>query len=351
MIVTCPICKEYFFNYSDFQKFKCSHENHATCGVAELFGPSGNAIETDFAVVGMKDSGKSYFIYTLLHLLLDEDQRPQGLNDYMEYIGMRVELADRQSKEQFAKFETLILAGKLQTGTLPQAPENNIPLNLIIKVGTGMSEQKVRLTFFDISGERYDPNGNFRDFMRTEARIHRTQGIIYLLSPFEDLKLYRMLKENDMDRAISALTYPIYEALYDAIQANTSDMRKRSKVNVPIAFCVSQFDLLQNHVPEKLRQPYIEITDMMNDRQEFRFEKVDYFNQEIQQFLKTNSNIRPNNLHNLYSEVNFFAMTSIGHDKPSAIPIIGLKPQGILAPLFWLLARHHIIPVVGENYS
>lgn len=345
-MVTCSICGEYFLDREDFQKYECRHANHANNDVMEIFSRSPQAIESNYVVIGATESGKSYFIYTLLHLLLEEP--PQALKEYMKAVNMNIELIGRDARTQFIRFQTLLLSGKLQRGTQITDPENNVPLNIIIRTGNGNNQQFIRLTFFDISGEFFNPDGQYRNFIREQTRIHKAKGIIYLISPYDDRKLRKLLPPDINGGNPRPFSTQIYEALFEAIREKDSHHRGKNKVTVPLAFCVSMFDLLEAHVPEKLRNPYIEMSDMMDARNQFRFDQVDFFSSEIKNFLRNeeNSSLKTESIENFYKEVNYFAISAIGHNNPDDIPKKngGLDPRGILAPLFWLLARHKVIP-------
>lgn len=350
-MVTCSICGEYFLNREEFQKFECNHQNHSNNDVLDLFSRGQQTIESNYVVIGATESGKSYFIYTLLHLLLEEP--PPALKEYMKAVNMNIELIGRDARRQFTRFQTLLLSGKLQKGTLTTDPENNVPLNIIIRTGNGNNQQFIRLTFFDISGELFDPDNQYRNFIREQYRIHKAKGIIYLTSPYDDRKLRKLLPFDIIEGNPRSLSTQIYEALYEAIQENDSHHRGKTKVTVPMAFCVSMFDLLEAHVPEKLRNPYIEMSDMMDARHQFRFDQADFISSEMKSFLSNeeNSGLKIETIENLYKTVNYFAISAIGHNNPDDIPkrSVGLDPRGILAPLFWLLARHRVIPTSKDN--
>ncbi len=343
-MVTCTICNQPFFNLKEYREYapKCIHEDHRFSDVEVKFDDSSGGLESNYAVVGAIGSGKSYFIYSLLHTLLEN--QPAELTNYMDKVNMYVQPPlGEKAREQYKKQKTMMLNGTI-IGTRRRDEQNNVPINISIKVGRGTSQKKIRITFFDISGENFaNPN-----YLRQEARVHKAKGIIFLIPPWEDVRLNNLLKDIS-DYNFEVDDFIIYEHLFQAIRHNTNAKYLR-KVSTPIAFCLSMFDLLEDYVPEKIKgNPYLEMDTMMHNNL-FDFPKAESNGIKIKNFLTRNSRLPLKGIEDKFSKVNYFAISSIGHSDFENIRTREFQPKGILAPLFWLMAENQFIQSTRNNY-
>lgn len=345
---TCSICNKYFSTPQAFQIYVCDHPAHKHNDVTITFAQQVE-IESNYAIVGATESGKSCFIYSFLHSILIDP--PKDLRKYMEEVNMHFELVGDDAIKQFRHFESMLLSGHGIPGTAPHNKENNTPINLIIRIGRGIQRKSIRVSFFDLAGEffsnKFDSNG--WNFMDKDPRIHQAKGIIFLASPFEDVLLNDLLDENATNQRPEP--FDSYKHLHKAIRENNSQNMQKQIFDVPtpIAFCVSMFDLLERYIPEKVLSPYKEIEELMNKKAEFDFYKSSKGSIEFRNFLNQNSNLPIRDIEDRFRTVNYFAISSVGHNDLSRIPTRGLSPKGILAPLFWLLAQSENIPFVNKK--
>lgn len=344
-MVICTICHHDFYSPEQFRQWDCPHKNKdgkCPSTVLDRFRENYNTRQSTYAIIGVPESGKSYFIYSLLHTLKNP---PPALEEYMTRINMQVRTSGEQALEQIKRFEEqMMYSGNQLEGTDKQAPQNNVPIDVVVTVGRGQERTTICLTFFDMSGE------HFKDmkYMLEQTRIHKARGVILLMSPYDDVKLHNCLPE-DYHSTKRIENTPLTDYLFQAIQENISRRRTR-KVNTPLAICISMFDLLKDMVPDEITSPYLEVHDMINEHDEFDYTKIKANSQLVRSFLQVNSRVPLKGIEDNFSKVNYFALSSVGHNEMEKIPTQGLKPHGILAPLFWLLAETEIIPFLKEHY-
>lgn len=263
----------------------------------------------------------------------------------MTRVNMQVKTTGDQAQEQIRRFEEQILHTSTPLkGTRPTDPQNDVPIDIIITVGRGLARRSICFTFFDLSGEHFKT----MKYMLEQTRVYKARGVILLMSPYDDIKLHNCLpEEHHSTQRINNI--PLADYLFQAIQENATRRRVR-KVNTPLAICVSMFDLLQHLVPDEITSPYLEVPDMINANDEFDYSKIKANSNLVRSFLRDNSRVPLRGIEDNFSKVNYFALSSVGHNEVEKIPTQGLKSQGILAPFLWLLAETEIIPFLKEPY-
>lgn len=335
-LVKCSICHKDFMNPSEYHNYECSEPEKCSKYSDVLTQFENLGVQSTFAIVGAPESGKSYYIYSLLYQLIDNPD--DTLRDYLRRLDMDVELIGANSYSQYEKFKTILLSEQLQ-GTVKAAEENNVPIILFMKIGRGRNQKVVKLSFFDLAGEHFTS----RDFMQSDPRVFKAKGVLFLMDPFQDPKLNSYLQNQAYSHA-SPENFKILDDLYHAIRNN--DSRRRKKVNIPLAFCLSMFDLLEHLIPEMITQmPYLEIDDLITSRHQYDRNRTINSTREFKRFLGEYSRISPRSMEDKFSNHAIFAFSAIGHDNVQNIDAQGVKSRGIIAPLLWLLAETGFIPI------
>lgn len=330
-LVKCSICHKEFTSESEFKKYVCSKNgvgNQCNSDVLVQFENLG--LQSTYAIVGPVESGKSYYIYALLYKLIDDQD--DALRDFLHSINMSVELIGVDSLKQYEIFKTRLLSDRLNVTTTTSL-ENDIPLILSLKIGSGLKQKQIKLVFFDISGENFRNN---MSFMKDEPRIHRAKGILFLQDPFTDSKLSRLVSNQSLVQ-LDPEHNNLLNDLYQAIIKN--EHRPRNKISIPIAFCLSMFDLIEHWIPELAPDPsYLEVNDLISSKKLFNLKLIEQKTKEFKEFLLKNSRIPVKSLEDRFTHHAVFAFSAIGHDNVNNIDTKGIEPKGIIAPLLWLLA-------------
>lgn len=329
-LVKCSICHKEFTSESEFNSYACPKKDVNQCNSDVRVQFENLGFQSTYAIVGPVESGKSYYIYALLYKLIDDQD--DTLRDFLNSINMSIELVGVDSLRQYEKFKTKLLSEQLMKTTEFDL-ENNTPLILLLKIGTGSKQKQIKLSFFDLSGENFR---NDRSFMKDEPRIHRAKGILFLQDPFSDSKLSKLVLNQSLV-PLNPENNNLLNDLYQAIIKNEN--RPRNKVSIPIAFCLSMFDLIEHWIPELApASAYLEVDDLISSKKLFNLRLIEQKTKEFKEFLLKNSRIPVKSLEDRFTHHAVFAFSAIGHDNVSNIDTLGIEPKGIIAPLLWLLA-------------
>ena len=332
--VRCSICHTEFTSIAEYDAYRCAHADHDFSDVPYQFDHSKGAQYT-ILVAGPPEAGKSYFIYSLLYELLDQNNR--HLRDFFYRQGFHIELISDKARTQYELFRRRLFSSPLDL-TNPIDPQNRTPILLKI-TKNGRQRQQIKLCFFDISGENFTGAGAI-EFINNEARIHKAKGIIYLQDPFTDEGLNSLLVNNNPEH-IYDNNY-ILDNIFRSIKRKQS--RKAQKLDIPLAFCVSMFDLLEHNIPNRIApNPYLELVDLVNGEGQFNKAAVRRKSKEIEQLISEHTKVDLYDLRNKYQRQRFFSISAIGHDDVDDIAHRGIQSKGVLAPLLWILAERGFI--------
>lgn len=332
-IAKCSICHQEFTSAAEFNAFSCDNEYHDYSDVLEQFESRGT--QYSYAIVGTTESGKSYYLLSILQKLYEKTD--PNLNEYMDNMDIEIELIGKNSKIKYQELQDRLLSGDMAGNIGADNKFNHIPIIVTIRIGSGSSGKIIKLVFFDMVGEYFkDP-----EFLANDPRVFRSKGIIFLVDPYQD-SLLNKLVDNGIEANLDADDTDILNALHRAIISNSR--KKFRKVTIPIAFCLSMFDLLEPQIPEIVPEhPYLEFQDFIS-RSKFDNPTVNIKSAQLKQFLGKNSKISMKGMEEKFQRHAVFAFSAMGHNDIDNIAFKKIEPRGVLAPLFWLLAESGFIP-------
>jgi hypothetical protein len=126
--------------------------------------------------------------------------------------------------------------------------------------------------------------------------------------------------------------------LIDKLSKLPRKNRLEDKIDIPIAFCVSMFDLI-----ERLVEPidYLQTSELYEHGQ-FNHAKIDNVSALIENLVEKNTDIDTAFITDKFLTYKWFNISTIGHDEISTRPG-EIHPKGIYAPLLWLFSRNNLI--------
>lgn len=283
----------------------------------------------NFLVAGVRGSGKTYFLYSLIQQILE----PQGkVLEKMEQMRLRVShfehnTASRRIFEDL-KFEIQVAERQLEATLVHERWDP-----IIISLKNRERRRTTHLAFFNLSGEFFENP----DSMNEHQQILTADGICLLLDPLQIPQLSKYAENPHNNRPNNNLD------IVDNIKYVISEAQRNSQVKLtnPVSFCISKFDVLEKLSPHKIDDPYLTPSDIFTSFGEFRKRTIEDNTEHVLEFLDKEDYRKLRHLNERFSSHAVFAIAPIGHDniKTDRTP----NPKGIFAPFFWLLSEYKII--------
>lgn len=325
---TCTVCNDSF----DSLPTKLCGKNGVKCDIIERYkiAQQGRRSYPQFycGLAGAKEAGKTYFLLSLLSNLLDP---PHELENLLNELQLSFEFHSNSSKEEFAKLVSNATKSPLG-GTIVPSELTAQPFDLLIHKNKKSAKQNYILTIFNSSGELYDKPSETKISLRHEVKDANV--MLTFIDPIHDKGFSDLLNEND----IAKNPYDInsIKILYEVLKKNSE------KVSVPMAVCLSKFDLLHHHQGLPIHQPYITLGDIQQVLLEGEFEVMESTSNQLKNLLqKYSSTTKPNEIDRKFNNTKYFAVAPIGHNEINTAK--KLEPKGIYAPFFWVLQQLRII--------
>lgn len=286
-----------------------------------------------YPIIGAAESGKSYYLHTITQNLVEHTDRAltkqiRALNlDFAAIAGY--DLKEIRQLRQVQAKATL-------KGTVKIASENNIPIVLSCRYQVGTRLQKsADICFFDLAGVLFHDQ---EQFVNEDRRIADASGLIVFIDPFRDKGLNSKL--------LPDLQVPDIDIQNEArgLIRKLARLRRNGlipKVSIPIAFCLSMFDLLEHNIPTEFADLYVH-TQELSTEEGFNEPRINRQSKAIEKFLRKNSNLEIDFIQNNFLNYKWFALSTIGHneieDRPGKI-----DSRGIYAPLLWLFKNNGMV--------
>jgi hypothetical protein len=296
-----------------------------------------------YPIIGPKDSGKSYYLHTMTRNLVE------GVDDkeIMEVLQKRK--ININSIFGYALQDIIDIRDKLENSTIDgtdkKADQNHIPIVLAYnydKREQGRRERKtVDICFFDIAGANFHDSENF---VETDRRIREATGLIVFIDPLQDAGLINLIKPEKQPNA------PQFNDASKLIERLTQLPRRnklQQKIDIPITFCLTMFDLLEHNVPDRIPEFYVHTKQLNNDKGDFNIKAIDNASKLVEDFVAKNTKVKTNFIKNNFLNYKWFALSTIGHDEIHNLYGQArqqkIEPRGIYAPLFWLLYKNNLL--------
>jgi len=302
----------------DFEDYRDAIVNHFQAGPPPKYFCT---------LTGGVNAGKTYYLISLLHSLMED----KGTKRLLRKYGIaKIFMIDPISKRTFRKLKNECERGMLAL-TDPD-PKTLSFFNVFISLTNGSVAE---IVLFNTSGEKIEDY-----FLDNDARIkaHELQGAatLHFVDPREDTMLNNIL-ENPKDASYGPCKdYKIVDFLHKVLQIMN---RGTTIVNNPVAVCISKFDLLLSRIPFDIPEnPFIEL------HSKNLFKDIDVNSRNLYQFLYEKSEtIQPEELEDSFNNIRYFAVAPYGSDHTPAL-WNKRTPYGVEAPFIWLLKELEILP-------
>lgn len=325
--VICSRCNKKCSESKKCERFDCELPEYFD--MYQKIFPRGVPAKYYCSLTGGINSGKTYYLISLVHNLIQPDRDLKML--FAKYKINKVEVIDPISKRLYDDLLYECKMGQLKFTDIRTLGFFNLILHL-------NNNQIYELVLFNSSGEKIEDEYNARN-VRTESHELKGSATMHFLDPREDSQLNEILKK-PKDQACS--DYDIAEHVFNVLQHVNNGVKL---VNNPIAICISKFDLLFSHIPFELPEnPFVEAPQFATF-----FKDIDEVSKSLSAFLKTYSRtVDPADLRSKFNSHRYFALAPFGSDASPAY-WKDRKPRGIYAPFFWILKELKILPDYGNR--
>jgi hypothetical protein len=308
------------------------------------------------AVVGAPEAGKSVFMASMIHFLINEispnfalriEPSPETRRYYSQFLAP---LFDSQNPSMPAKTNPVQFSDGKVNPTRP----------LMFYIERSNDKKKnVILVFYDAAGEDF---GNDQMIHTVAPYINHCSGIIYLVDPFRMDTIRRRLKEYDEHILDCAPTNQNPGLTLDHLVTSIRHMQEQNneKIAVPLAVTVSKLDLLLDmaKVGGEFFGGSAAIRGYYGYDGSLKDGILRAVSQEIRSFLHAQNASQVIVLANSFAHVRYFGVSALGHN---TVPKKGTdneltlsqpaRPLRVLEPLLWLLSFHGIVDVFDRGQA
>lgn len=344
-------------NYYACHNSNCpSHTNDPEGLPDELFETGSKII----SLAGGSLSGKTHYIVQALSQFIDNGSL---LAKKLNITGYPIE--DGYSSVKFNDYRNSLytdLQPIIQTDVAD--PEQYKPIIFITKINKGNTVKTTLLSLWDTSGEEFS---KLTTLKKNHSNLHNADGIILLIDPFHITEIYEEVKHRLPNLNLphcnsETVVQNLGKLLYQQQKAETLKKYKdrtipqrvyeklRSKVNKPIAICLTKGDMMSECeflIPFP-QQTILDFEQVYNsDDNQIDWELIDDISEKVKSFLERQAPQMMTNLRehfNLESKnVRFFNMYNFTTKFDDDKVITDIKPKGVLFPLLWLYRKFNLL--------
>lgn len=322
--IVCPKCNRVRYALVKCDEGDCNFESYRDAIIDHF--PSGPPAKYYCTLTGGVNAGKTFYLVSLIDALIHDKSTRNHLRRY----GIeRVFMVDPISKRNYRNLMNQCRMGKLAL-TLPTSELGFFSLFI-----TTTSGSTVELVLFNTSGEKIEDVFLDGDH-RTNAFELKGAAALHFVDPREDTRINNII-ENPKDASYGPCKdYNIVDFLHRVLQVVN---RGVSRVNNPVAVCISKFDLLFSLIPYRIPEyPFTELTSSN------LFDEIASNSKSLSNFLEDHSTtIQPSELEEIFNALEYFAVAQYGKD---TVPAFWeqRQPKGVIAPFLWILKELHILP-------
>ncbi|MDE5414059.1 TRAFAC clade GTPase domain-containing protein [Alkalihalobacterium chitinilyticum] len=304
---------------------------------SELPSTIGQYEDLIFAVIGVKETGKSHYI----SVLIDKIKREIGDSYECNLHPIDDETINRYRDDfwtpVFKKRETIHATRSGRSDekvrrpllyTLQFTKKNMLQKTVIHKV--------ITLAFFDAAGEDLDQE----DTMLTVNKyIYNSAGVILLLDPLQLDSVRNSLSDSTRLPNVNSDSSEILFRLTNLIR-KAKNLKQNEKIQIPLAIAFSKIDAVQNildpssalNFPSYHTNGSFDLRDFENVHAEIETLVKEWTESGMTRSLETN-----------YKNYGFFGLSSLGYNPDMDMKIKDFKPYRVEDPFLWLLYKHKII--------
>lgn len=298
------------------------------CGF-EFSGHSAGAEMLGFSMVGAEHCGKSHFLTVLVNCVKKEMSKAYGCAMYP--------LGGDHTIEQYNQkyYQPLFAEGRCVTSTQQEDVE---PLIYSLVFPDGNRRGKTaNLTFYDACGANFE---SVRTMEVGNRNIYNSQGILFLIDPTQlpyirDRRRARGKSVCEVD-PVTLLSRTIH-----LIRSGAGKSDVRSKINIPIAVCLTKMDIFRPWLDASsfLAYPSRHLRSPGLDKPDF-----ESCNLEVMSLIESWAGKELiTQIASQFSNYGFFAFSALGEEPTADGRIAHIQPHRVMDPLLWLLYQNNII--------
>lgn len=301
----------------------CSH-----CGndiPADYFKNSSKHI----SVIGGFASGKSTYMTILIELLLNH-------KSLISELGLHCGIANESGKDLFKKYRSILIDSQNKIGG---TNELHPPIILRINSNNHGKTKSLFISFFDTPGEEFR---SIEGIFARHPHIFNAQALLFLMNPLDIRGVFNILQDEDTQGIYTIFrenddVYEIAQNLHDVFVINRK-IKSMQRLNIPIAFCFSRADEIEDisnlYLPEDYEEEYIDLQDLKTE--------VTFSSEDLYEFLQDTDPRLVNIISQNFSNFQLFPVSPMGSrltsDADSA-KYLGFNPKGVLNPMLWILSE------------
>lgn len=316
--------------------------------------------EENFAIMGLRDSGKSVFIGVLINHL---QKRLDTLNRQSDELGIMLTEGDDETDQRYEqRYGSYLRNDELPPQTQAAIMNQGVKLPLVYSLRVTRRKRgkppetisAINLTFFDTAGEDLLDRGTMEDADIVRYLTHAS-GIILLIDPLQLTDVRQLLEDERFNLSsyqkerfdlpvMNGDTQNILNSI-DFLIRRKRQISPKKQIPIPLALTLTKVDLLYNF--DILA--FGEFADEYVASHEEGFDEDEFLavHESVRESLRSWDDGRAlvDNAETMFREVGFFGVSSLGH-KPERNRIVRSKyrPRHIESPLFWLLHRKGLLP-------
>ena len=292
------------------------------------------------SVVGCKSSGKSYYIGTLIRMIMEKAL----LTDYNQistsWVDNKVDkvIYETRYKKNFDRKEKLA-----ETNVINDILIDNPPILVVLERTENRTNVSDIFSFFDAAGENYDD----AEMVESLAPYFKNSDAVILILDPRQIEDYRSIIDANYPEDILGKQQitPFQEVLEPTINLIRKEKRlnDNKKIDIPLCIAFSKWDLMINS-PDLVPQDFL-ISKSTAFGGRYDESRVNTASQELRSLL--NSIPSGKNLIAIaerhFETVNYFAFSSWGTPPSKEVPVPYPVPYRVEDPFLWVLRKDKII--------
>lgn len=293
------------------------------------------------SLIGGAGTGKTYYFMALKRILEDSELNALGISGNIFFPP-----GDSTSEQYYQKLQEQINNGEILDATSADQGVEQTALGLEVNIDRDGKRKTVYFTFFDNPGEGFKEV----EYIIRNMNIHKSDAVIFLIAPEQIRQLIPHIEgeggepSTPLLRVINNIINILKRDNYDdesdsSIIGQVIDRFQTTKIEIPVAFCFSKYDLIEHvfhiSIPHDLiDREFRSIVNVQDNS--INYNEIDYISQSIQDKINHFAihhliNSIPSN----FSNYHYFGIQSIElKDKRC-----NLNPRGASLPIIWILKQ------------
>jgi hypothetical protein len=298
------------------------------------------------SLIGGAGTGKTYYFMALKRILEDSELNALGISGNIFFPP-----GDSASEQYFNRLQTQIDEGNFLDATSTDAGIEQTAFGLEVNIDRNGKRKTVYFSFFDNPGEGFKNE----DYIMRNMNIHKSDAVLFLLAPEQIRQMIPFIKGEGASNSTPLLT--IMNNIVNILRRDTNqddeakssiintilDKMQNSKIGIPVAFCLSKYDLVEQAlgipIPRDLdRAEFHRFINIFDNS--INYQEIDSISESIEDRIH---NLEIHHLNNIvpsnFSSFHYFGVQSIEVKDGKCC----LSPKGASLPIIWLLKQLNLL--------